>query len=162
MLDGGRTWGSLDVAAGRYGVTRYRLVVFPPGIARDQRILLRIWRAYPVWGIAAWLVAEIVLMPTVGPGLALAVSTGLTVLAGLVAMALAGDTRGEVRSLTVLRMLGVDDAASAEQFEELRTLAHLLTDADARHDAGTLGRVEHESAVWRVYERMGLGHPSAS
>jgi hypothetical protein len=162
LLDGGRTWGSLDVAAGRYGVTRYRLVVFPPGIARDQRILLRIWRAYPVWGIAAWLVAEIVLMPTVGPGLALAVSTGLTVLAGLVAMALAGDTRGEVRTLTVLRMVGVNDAASAEQFEELRTLAYLLTDADARHAAGTLSRVEHESAVWRVYERMSLGHPSAS
>jgi hypothetical protein len=144
----------LDVVAGRYGVTRYRLVVFPPGISRDQRILLRIWRAYPLWGIAVWLVAEIALMPTVGPGVAFAVSTGLCVLAGLVAMALAGDTRGEVRAMTVLRIVGVNDAASAEHFDELCALAHLLTDADARHAAGTLSGVEHESAVWWVYERM--------
>jgi hypothetical protein len=162
LLDGGRTWGSLDVAPGRYGVTRYRLVVFPPGIARDQRILLRIWRAYPMWGIALWLVAEIALMPAVGPGRALAISTGLCVVAGLAAMALAGDTRGEVRSMTVLRIVGVNDAASAEELENLRTLAYVLSDADARYAAGTLGRVEHESAVWQVYERMGRELPSAS
>jgi hypothetical protein len=151
----------LDVAAGRYGVTRYRLVVFPPGITRDQRILLRIWRAYPVWGVATWL-AALALTSTASPGAAFAISTGLCVSAGAVTMAMAGDTRGEVRSMIVVRMVGVNDAAFAERYEELRTLAYLLTDADARHAAGTMSRVEHESAVWQVYERMGRELPSAS
>ena len=156
LLDGGRTWGCLDVAAGRYGVIRYRLVVFPPGITREQRILLRIWRAYPVWGFATWL-AALALTSTASPGAAFVISTGVCVSAGAVALALAGDTRGKVRSMIVLRMVGVNDAAFAEQYEELRTLAYLLTDADARHAAGTLSRVDHESAVWRVYDRMAPG-----
>ena len=32
LIDGDRTWGSLAISSTRYGVTRYRLVMFPPGL----------------------------------------------------------------------------------------------------------------------------------
>jgi len=154
LLDGGRTWGSLEVSASRYGATRYRLVVFPPGIAREQRIVLRIWRGFPVWGLALWLVAEIVLLTDVGAGAALAISTGLWLTAGMVTMGLAGDTRGRVRTLTVLRMVGVNDAMVVDELNRLRTLAERLVRADAQQAAGQLSTVDHEAEVWRVYDQM--------
>jgi hypothetical protein len=53
-LDGGPTWGSLDSYPRRFGVKRYRLVVFPPGISPEERRLLRLWRSWPVWGALLW------------------------------------------------------------------------------------------------------------
>lgn len=154
LLDGGRTWGALEVSSSRYGVTRYRLVVFPPGIARDERMLLRLWRAFPAWGIATWLVLEIALMTAVGPDVTLMISTGLCLSAGAVLMALTGHTRGRVRTVTVLRMIGVNDADTVDRLNELRSLAEGLVAADAKLAAGALSTVEHEAEVWRTYDRM--------
>src|ERR1700709_2459043 len=44
VLDGRHGWGSLDISPTRHGVTRYQLVVFPPGIDMVERRLLRAWR----------------------------------------------------------------------------------------------------------------------
>ena len=79
LLDGGRTWGSLDVSPSRYGVTRHRLVVFPPGISSDERVLLRLWRAWPIWATLMWLVMEMFLVPAIGSGAAVAISTTVCV-----------------------------------------------------------------------------------
>jgi hypothetical protein len=157
LLDGGRTWGALEVSVCRYGVTRYRLVVFPPGMSRDERIMLRLWRTFPVWGLATWLVAEVVLMTALTPGLALAISTGTCLAAGAATMALAGHTRGNVRTLTVVRMVGVNDPVAGPRLEELRELAGRLANADAGLAAGELTTVEHEAEVWQVYDRMPSG-----
>jgi hypothetical protein len=154
LLDGGRTWGSLDVAPSRYGVTRHRLVVYPPGIAPDERILLRLWRAWPVWGTVTWLLLETILVNTIGPGTALAIASGVCLGAGAVLMAMTGATRGGVRTLTVVRMAGVDDALTADRCHELYELADELADADRRLADGELTTVGHEAVVWRVYDHL--------
>ena len=50
LLDGERPWGSLVVQPDRFGVTRYRLVVFPPGISEPERRWVRLARGWPMWG----------------------------------------------------------------------------------------------------------------
>jgi hypothetical protein len=37
LLDGDQPWGSIDIRPDRFGVTRYRLVVYPPGISESER-----------------------------------------------------------------------------------------------------------------------------
>ncbi|MDT5079640.1 MAG: hypothetical protein QOJ80_4277 [Mycobacterium sp.] len=154
LLDGGRTWGALEISASRYGLTRYRLVVFPPGISGDERIALRLWRTFPAWGLVSWLLAEVTLMTVVSPGPALAFATGGCAAMGAVTMALAGHTRHLVRRLTVVRMVGVNDPMAGPRLDELRTLTERLTNADARLAAGELTTVDHEAEVWRVYDQM--------
>jgi hypothetical protein len=107
-----------------------------------------------VWGIATWLLAEVVLMDVVSAGQALAFATGTCAAVGVVMMALAGHTRHRVRTLTVVRMVGVNDPMSGPLLRDLRTLTERLTNADARLAAGELTTVEHEAEVWRVYDEM--------
>jgi hypothetical protein len=146
LLDGGRTWGALDVSLSRYGVIRHRLVVFPPGLSPDERMLLRVWRSWPIWGTLTWLTLQTVLMNTIGPGPAFATSTGVCLGSGAVAMAMTGATRCGVRTLTVVRMV--------ERYSELYALAEELAEADRRLAAGESTCVEHEAVVWRVYDHM--------
>lgn len=154
LLDGEQRWGSIDVANGRYGVTRYRLVVYPPGLSREERITLRIWRSFPTWGQALWVTVEIACMAVLSPGLSFAISTSTTLIAGAVPMVLAGHTRGRVRTLTVTRAVGVVDPEGLTQLHRLRELAGRLTDADARRADGAMSAVAHEAEVWRVYEEL--------
>lgn len=152
LLDGGRTWGSLDVSPSRYGVTRHRLVVFPPGISADERLLLRLWRSFPFWGSVTWLLLETFLVNTIGPAAALTVSSAVCLGAGATLAARTGATRGHVRTLSVVRMAGFHDELATDRYAELYDLAHELAEADRRLGAGELSTVEHEAAVWRVYE----------
>lgn len=154
LLDGERRWGSIDVANGRYGVTRYRLVVYPPGLSREERVTLRLWRSFPTWGLAIWVTVEIACMAVLSPGLSFAIATSTTLIAGAVPMVLAGHTRGGVRTLAVTRAVGVVDPEGLAQLHRLRELAGRLTDADARRVDGTRSAVAHEAEVWRVYEEL--------
>jgi hypothetical protein len=160
VLDGGRTWGSMDVSATRYGVTRYRLVVFPPGISADDRVLLRSWRTWPAWGMAACLTLEAVLVPIFGAGTAMTVSVAVLLGTGAVVMAMTGANRHRVRTLSVTRMAGTDDPSTRERFSELQSLAHQLAQADAGLAAGELSAVEHEAQVWQVYDQMAPVEPA--
>jgi hypothetical protein len=155
LLDGGRTWGALEVSPSRYGVIRHRLVVFPPGLSPDERMLLRAWRSWPIWGTLTWLTLEIFLMNTIGPGPAFATSTGVYLGSGAVAMAMTGPTRSGVRTLTVVRMAGFDDPLIVERHSELYALADELAEADRSLAAGESTTVDHEAVVWRVYDHMG-------
>lgn len=157
LLDGARTWGDLEISDGRYGVARYRLTVYPPGLGRDERIPLRLWRAFPIWGLTLWLVLQVALLAAASPGVALAVSTGTCLVAGLTVMAMAGRVRGDVRTMTVVRIVGISDPDISAAHHELSDLAGRLIRADARLAAGLLTTVEHEAEVWRVYDRMGEG-----
>jgi len=155
LIDGGRTWGSLGISPSRYGVTRHHLVVFPPGLSPDERVLLRLWRSWPIWGTLTWLTLEMLLVPTVGSNSAFAISTFIAVGAGMVAMAMTGANRAQVRTLTVVRMAGYPDPGSAEAWDELYALACQLGEADRARDAGEMSTVEHEAVVWQVYDRLG-------
>lgn len=156
LLDGSHTWGDLEISDGRYGLSRHRLVVYPPGLSREQRIPLRMLRTFPTWGLALWLTVQVIVMATASPGIALAVSTATALTAGAVAFAVAGPLRGAVRSLTVVRMTGVHDTEVLVKHLEFRLLAGQLLRADARRAAGEIDAVEHEAQVWRVYDRMSV------
>jgi hypothetical protein len=159
LLDGGRTWGSLDVSPSRYGVTRHRLVVFPPGISSDERVLLRLWRTWPIWATLMWLIMEMFLVPAIGSGAAVAISTTVCVSAVVATMATTGENRTKVRAVSVVRMAGFDDQAVADLYTELYEMAIELAEADNGLAAGELSTVEHEAVVWRVYDRMATTLP---
>jgi hypothetical protein len=160
LLDGGRTWGSLDVSPSRYGVTRHRLVVFPPGISSNDRVLLRVWRTWPIWATLAWLVMEMFLVPTIGSGPAVAISTTVTLSTVAAVMATTGATRTRVRTLAVVRMAGFDDPMIVERYSELYELTSELAEADHRLAVGELSAVQHEAVVWGVYERLATPVPA--
>jgi hypothetical protein len=150
---GRRTWGSFDVYPSRYGITRYRLVVFPPGMSPDERRLLRIWRSWPAWGTVLFLFAQIWLAQTFPTGWALTLAIVLWLAAGVTACALAGATRTRVHTLIALGMTGAHDE---DRLASLRALTAVLLDADARRAEGTLSEPEHETLCWGVYQRMAL------
>jgi hypothetical protein len=156
LIDSGRTWGSLGISPCRYGVTRHQLVVFPPGLSPDERVLLRLWRSWPIWGTLTWLTLEMLLVPTIGQNSAFAISTVIAVGGGLLAMAMTKANRTRVRTLTVVRMAGFTDPVAAEAWSELYALACQLGEADRARDAGEMSSVEHEAVVWQVYDDMAV------
>jgi hypothetical protein len=52
LLDGAHPWGSFDAMVSRYGVRRYRLIIYPPGTTTADRRLARLWRGWPLGGVA--------------------------------------------------------------------------------------------------------------
>jgi hypothetical protein len=61
LLDGAHPWGSFAATVGRYGVRRYRLVIYPPGSSTADRQLARLWRGWPISGAVLGLVAVMLL-----------------------------------------------------------------------------------------------------
>src|ERR1700712_2709481 len=123
LLDGDRVWGSLSVSPTHYGVTRYWLVVFPPGIDRTERRLLRAWRAWPSWGCMLWLLL-LCLFSGLTPLARFAIPTMLWLGTGAWLFARIGPLRTQVRTRCVTRFSGHpgDDQHSAGQYVEIRTL----------------------------------------
>ncbi len=154
LLDGENRWGFVRIQIDRFGVTRYRLVVYPPGINDVQRRRLRIWRGAAVWGAALWVLSEIVLQQLIGPWTALAVSTGGVLALAAVAIAKAGETRTMVRSMGVVTMPGLTEVATIHSREELLAMAMTLTAADERVDEECMSPLDHEALWWQVYEKL--------
>ena len=155
LLDGENRWGFVRVQADRFGVTRYRLVVYPPGISDTERRRLRIWRGSPIWGAALWVVSEIFLQQWIGSWPALAMSTGTVLALAVVALAKTGDTRTQVRAMTVVTMAGHTDAATVAARDTLLRLAMTLTYADERFGEEGVSPLDHEALWWSVYEQLG-------
>jgi hypothetical protein len=154
LLDRGPSWGSMSTCLTRYGVTRYTLVVYPPGISREERVLLRLYRSWPLWGITGWLLLQLPLASDTSPGMAVAMASGISLAAIVTVAALAGANRGRVRVLTVIQMPGVEDPAGGRQLTEMRCLARKLVMADRALAAERIDATEHEAIVWSVYDRM--------
>ena len=69
LVDGAFPWGSFIVCLDRMGVTRYRLVIYPPGINEAERRRLRVWRGWPMWGALLWIASYSILTGLIEPAL---------------------------------------------------------------------------------------------
>jgi hypothetical protein len=155
LLDGDRPWGSLDVQPDRFGVTRYRLVVFPPGISHPERRLVRLARGWPMWGALVWVACEVWLTQVTGPWTALGVSTGALIAIGLITTAAAGTPRTQVKTLAVTVSATYHNPDADTTRDRLGRLALTLIDADERLERGLMSAADHELTWWRVYDEMG-------
>ena len=162
LLDGEDRWGYIRVQVDRFGVMRYRLVLYPPGISDIERRRLRIWRGAPLWGAVVWVLSEILLQQAVGPGPALVVSTGTVLALAAVALVKARTTRRLVRSASVMTMPGYTTAATIAARDGLLDKAAALTAADKRVDEQRMSPLEHEALWWQVYDQLAPAHTDAS
>ena len=154
LLDGENRWGFVRIQADRFGVTRYRLVVYPPGISDSERRRLRIWRGAPIWGAALWALSEIFLQQWIGSWTALAISTGTVLALAVVALAKTGDTRTQVRAMTVVTMAGYTGTATNVARDTLLKRAMTLTYADDHVGEEGMSPLDHEALWWTVYDRL--------
>ena len=154
LVDGAHSWGSFDATPGRYGLRRYRLVIFPPGITATDRRLLRLWRAWPLGGGAFALFA--VMLVGGGPtSVVVAAATYLTV--GAVLFVLTTGTRIGVRSMALIFLteeLNPDDRRSYAEWE---AIVGVLTRADHMLTTRAITRPQHEALWWQAYDRLEVG-----
>lgn len=162
LLSGDRSWGFVDIRPDRFGVTRYRLVVYPPGIDESERRRIRAARGWPLWGVVVWIVCEVFLGQRVGPWEALAISTAVYLGLGLVAVAMAGQVRTQVRTITASVMVGYTDPFSAAAADKVKSLATRLLEADGCLREGRLSPTEHEMIWWGVYDEIGSGRSTST
>lgn len=160
LLDGSREWGCVQVRPGRFGITYYRLVVYPPGIGTAERRLVRLARGWPLWGMFVWLLCQLWLSGQMSPWPAFGVSTAVFLATGAVALGLSGGAYHRVRTLSAATMAGCDDPGSAAARERLVVLAAELLHADECRDRGDITAVDHELIWWRVYDRMHADKPA--
>jgi len=154
LLDGDRPWGSIDIRPDRFGVTRYRLVVYPPGISESERRRVRVARGWPMWGALVWVACEIFLSNLTPPWTAFAVSTAACLGSGLVAFAMAGAPRTRVRTMAAMVMAGHHEPISDAARDRLERLAATLMEADERLKSGQISAIQHEMVWWQVYDEM--------
>jgi hypothetical protein len=162
LLDGESRWGFARIQLDRFGVTRFRLVVYPPGISAAERRRLRIWRGSPIWGAALWVLAEIGLPQLMGPWSALAISSGIVIVLCGVARTMVGGTGTMVRTMGVMTMPGYTDTATIAARKKLQAMASTLYDADERVDTGRMSPLEHEALWWQVYDQLAPNRPAVS
>jgi hypothetical protein len=154
LLDGDRAWGSLEIRPDRFGVTRYHLIVFPPGISHAERRRVRIARGWPLWGVLVWLVCEICLSRLLGQWTAVFASSVVYLGVGLLATIRAGDQRRQVRTISAMVMAGHRDPVSNAVVHKVDTLAGAMLEADELLARGDITPAAHELMWWQVYEQM--------
>lgn len=154
LLDGENRWGYVRIQPDRFGVTRYRLVIYPPGISAQERRRLRIWRGSPIWGAALWAVLEITLQQFMVAWNALAISSAVVIVAGGVARTLVGEAPWRVRGTGAITMAGHTDLDMVTARGKLLAMAATLTDADKNLDNGLITALEHEALWWRAYDQL--------
>jgi hypothetical protein len=154
LLDGDRMWGSVSVRPDRFGVTRYRLVVYPPGISQTERRRVRAARGWPLWGAAVWIIAQAYLSNVLNPWTALAVSIGVTLALGFAAVSLAAPQRTQVRTISAAILAGYPDLGSNAARGTIQRLGVRLIRADESLADGGLTAAEYESIWWSVYDEM--------
>ncbi len=155
LLDGERPWGSIDVLPDRFGTTRYRLVVFPPGISEPERRRVRAARGWMLWAALVWVVCEAWLTGVTGPWAALALSAAAFAGVGVIATAFAGALRMQVRTMAVTVTVGYYCPEAAARRDRLEALATTLIEADERLARGQISAADHELTWWRVYNAIG-------
>lgn len=154
LLDHGPAWGSFTVYPARFGVTRYRLVVFPPGIGTAHRRMLKLWRAWPIWGAALWVGLQIGGSLVGMPETALIGGSMLVIASGAMTFALTDEASVQVRSLWAISMAGYGNGEVDQRCTLLRAMARNLDRADMDLEEGRISPAEHEARWWRVYDAI--------
>jgi hypothetical protein len=160
LRDGASPWGSIDVYPDRMGVTRYLLVVYPPGIDETERRRVRVWRGWPVWGALLWIASYAVITQLIDPRTALFFSTSAYLGTGATAFMQAGNARTRVRTMRATVMSGYHDPPSRAAHRKLQALAATLIEADQHRQLGLISAVEHEMIWWQVYDQIQPEHAS--
>lgn len=153
-MNNARVWGSFDIYPARYGVGRYRLVVFPPGITAGERRMLRVWRAWPLWGAALWLSLQVAGAAAGMPETALIGGTMIYIAAGALTFALSGENRLRVRTSWATTIAGYGHHEVDGQYARLRVLARALDQADLDLEDGRISALQHEARWWQVYDAL--------
>ena len=154
LLDGERIWGSVDTWHSRHGMTRHRLVVFPPGTNLAERRRLRLWRGWPLWGAVLWIASEVVLSNQLTPIPAVAASTTVYLLSGYFAFVVAGTSRTQIRIAVAITMSDLPDLDSQARRDDISGHAKLLLDADNRFATQHITAAEHEMIWSEVYRQL--------
>jgi hypothetical protein len=155
LLDGAHPWGSFAATVGRYGVRRYRLVIYPPGSSTADRQLARLWRGWPIGGAVLGLVAMMLLgNVAASPDTVLAFAVAVYVCVGALLFLRAGSGRVQVRSVSIALVPHAADAGEQRRYIEWQTLVAMLTRADALLRTGAISVVEHEATWWEAYDRL--------
>ncbi|MGO9927921.1 MAG: DUF6611 family protein [Mycobacterium sp.] len=159
LLDGAHPWGSFDARVSRYGVRRYRLVIYPPAASTADRQFARLWRGWPITGAVLALLAVILLGNVASPpDTVLAFAVAAYVSAGALLFLRAGPARVQVRSMSIALMPTGADPRERRRHTEWRVLVHMLTRADAMLATGAISLVEHEAIWWEAYDRLEVTH----
>jgi uncharacterized protein DUF6611 len=159
LLDGTHQWGSFDAWVGRYGVRRYRLVIYPPGISTADRQLARLYRGWPITGAVLGLLAVVLFGGVAGsPDTVLAFAVAVYVSNGALLFLRAGPTRVRVRSVSIILMPGARDTREQRRYIECQAVVKMLTRADHMLRAGAISVVEHEATWWQAYNRLEHAH----
>jgi len=139
----------------RYGVRRYRLIIYPPGTSTADRRLARLWRGWPLSGAALGLFALMLLgNAAASPDTVLAVAVAAYVSIGALLFLRAGPVRVQVRSMSIILMPGTADEHERRKYIEWKTLVRMLTRADRMLTTGAISLVEHEATWWEAYDRL--------
>jgi hypothetical protein len=156
LLDGAHPWGSFDATVGRYGIRRYRLIVYPPGSTAADRRMARIWRGWPIAGAVLALLAVMLFGNVIAsPDTVLGYAVAAYVVMGALLFLRAGPARVRVRSMSIILMPNRADVRGQCKYAEWRMLVHMLTMADRMLATGATSLVEHEAAWWKAYDRLG-------
>jgi hypothetical protein len=151
LFDGVRSWGSMNITPGRYGLMKYRLTLYPPGISDEERRWLRLWRGWPVWGVLAWVCLEIVLPEMTSPLTSIIIATAVYLGAGAAAFWFAGDNRRRVCTIVSVVFVGHHEPAATPVRDQLLVWADSLLRADAMLHRNEISTVEHEQVWSQVY-----------
>jgi Family of unknown function (DUF6611) len=140
---------------GRYGVRRYRLIIYPAGTTTVERRLARLWRGWLVGGAVLALLAVMLLGNVVSsPIVVLAVGLVAYVTVGALLFLLAGPARVHVRSMSVVLMPETADAHELRRYTEWQALVQMLIRADHMLATGAIPSGEHEATWWEAYDRL--------
>ncbi|MGZ4585582.1 MAG: DUF6611 family protein [Mycobacterium sp.] len=155
LLDGAHPWGSYEATVSRYGVRRYRLTIYPPGISTADRRLARLWRGWSISGAALVLLAVMLLgNAAASPDTVLIVAVVAYVSIGVLLFLRAGPHRVRARSMSIILMPNTADVQEQRRYTQWRTLVDMLTNADRMLTTRAISPVEHEATWWEAYDRV--------
>ena len=151
-------WGDLEVSdvvsARRSGVTRYRLEVFPPGTNAAERLSLRRFRQWRVWGALIALVV-IFFVGAWWPGWQGPLYIAAVYIAGLI---LGLHRTGRLRRATRTVIVASTVLGGTTYVEgDLELLESCVTDLERLDDgrrAGTVNALAYELAWSELYRRL--------
>jgi uncharacterized protein DUF6611 len=159
LLEGTHPWGSFDARVSRYGVRRYRLIVYPPAASTVDRQFARLWREWPITGAVLALLAVVLLGNVASsPNTVLGFAVAANVSIGALLFLRAGPARVQVRSMSIALMPKAADARARRSHTDWRVLVHKLTRADVMLATGAISLVEHEAIWWEAYDRLEATH----